>query len=81
MSKRRKTVEEFEREFDDGIDIGEDLDVANAFRRVNVDFPLWMLKVLDAEARHLGIPRQAVIKNWINDRIEANKRTERRRVV
>jgi hypothetical protein len=81
MSKQKKTAEEFDREFDEGRDIGDDLDVESAVRRVNVDFPLWMLKLLDVEAKRLGVPRQAIIKTWINDRIETNKRNERRKVI
>lgn len=81
MSKQKKTAEEFDREFDEGHDIGDDLDLERAVRRVNVDFPLWMLKLLDAEAKRLGVPRQAIIKTWINDRIETNKRNDRRKVV
>jgi len=81
MSKQKKTAEEFDRMFDEGHDIGNDLDVERAVRRVNVDFPLWMLKHLDAEAKRLGIPRQAIIKTWINDRIETDKRNERRTAI
>jgi len=40
-------------------------------RRVNVDFPVWMLDSLDNEAARLGIPRQAIIKVWIADRLRA----------
>ena len=39
-------------------------------RRVNVDFPEWMVKGLDARANHLGITRQALIKMWIAERLE-----------
>lgn len=39
-------------------------------RRVNVDFPSWMVDALDDEARRLGINRQAVIKTWIAERID-----------
>jgi hypothetical protein len=41
-----------------------------AQKRVNVDFPLWMLQSLDREAKRLGVPRQAVIKVWIAERLE-----------
>ena len=81
MSKQKKTAEEFDREFDAGADIGDDLDLESAARRVNVDFPIWMLRALDVEAKRLGVPRQAIIKTWINDRLEANKRSERRKAV
>lgn len=67
---------DFDKKFDAGEDITKDLDVSKARRpeqeqkRVNVDFPLWMLQSLDREARRLGVPRQAVIKIWIAERLE-----------
>ena len=39
-------------------------------RRVNVDFPVWMIESLDREARRLGVARQSVIKVWIAERLE-----------
>jgi hypothetical protein len=68
--------EEFDRKFDAGGDVSEHLDFAKATRpgreqkRVNVDFPVWMIEALDREARRLGVPRQSVIKVWIADRLE-----------
>ncbi|APG25701.1 type II toxin-antitoxin system BrnA family antitoxin [Syntrophotalea acetylenica] len=67
---------DFDKKFDDGEDITSDLDLDNARRpeyeqkRVNVDFPLWMIQSLDREAKRLGVPRQAIIKLWIADRLE-----------
>lgn len=67
---------EFDKRFDAGEDVSNYLDVANARRpeqqqkRVNVDFPLWMVRLLDKEARRLGVPRQAIIKLWISERLE-----------
>ncbi len=34
-------------------------------KRVNVDFPIWMLKKLDMSANRLGVPRQSLIKVWL----------------
>ncbi len=34
-------------------------------RRVNVDFPAWMVRELDKEAGRLGVTRQSLIKMWI----------------
>ena len=71
------STEEFDRRFDAGEDITPYLDMSRARRprreihRVNVDFPAWMLQSLDQEAARLGIPRQAVIKVWIADRLRA----------
>jgi len=70
-------VEEFDRRFDAGEDITPYLDMSKARRpgremhRVNVDFPAWMLNSLDREAARIGIPRQAIIKVWIADRLRA----------
>jgi len=69
-------TEEFDKKFDSGEDVSEYLDFSKARRpgreqkRVNVDFPVWMIQSLDREAQHLGIPRQSVIKVWIAERIE-----------
>jgi Ribbon-helix-helix protein, copG family len=41
-------------------------------RRVNVDFPEWMIESLDREARRLGVNRQSIIKVWIAERLEQN---------
>jgi hypothetical protein len=62
--------------FDEGGDISPHLDVTRARRpeqqqkRVNVDFPLWMIQQLDRESRRLGVPRQALIKLWVAERLE-----------
>ena len=67
---------DFDRKFAAGEDITEHLDLNKARRpereqkRVNVDFPVWMIQALDREARRLGVPRQSIIKLWIADRLE-----------
>ena len=67
---------EFDKRFDDGKDISKYLDMSKARRpeqeqkRVNVDFPLWMVHLLDKEAKRLGVPRQCIIKVWVAERIE-----------
>ena len=67
---------EFDKRFDDGKDISKYLDMSKARRpeqeqkRVNVDFPLWMVHLLDKEAKHLGVSRQSIIKVWVAERIE-----------
>ncbi len=69
-------AKEFEQKFDDGEDITEFLDLSKARRpgheqrRVNVDFPLWMIEALDHEANRLGVTRQSIIKVWIAERLE-----------
>ena len=72
------------RDFDDAFENGEGimeyLDTANARRpnqdikRVNVDFPVWMVDSLDREAERLGVTRQSVIKVWLAQRLEKASR-------
>ncbi len=67
---------EIEKKFDKGENISKHLDVSKARRpkqeqkRVNVDFPLWMIQLLDKEAKRLGVPRQSIIKVWVAERLE-----------
>ena len=66
----------FDRKFDEGEDILETLDLSKAKRplqeqkRVNVDFPSWMVTRLDREAKRLGVSRQSIIKVWLSERLE-----------
>lgn len=68
----RKTItaEEFDKKFDDGEDVTEHLVWSKAVKKINIDFPLWMVKSLDDEADRLQIPRQAVIKMWLDERLQ-----------
>ena len=72
-------AEEFDQKFDDGEDVTGDLDLsairrpALEQRRVNVDFPSWMIESLDREARRLGVTRQSIIKLWIAERLERGR--------
>lgn len=71
----------FDRPFDDGEDVPEALDLSRARRpnqtqrRVNVDFPVWMIEPLDKQARRLGVTRQSIIKVSLAERLNqcANK--------
>ena len=66
----------FDKQFDEGKSILKYLDLEKARRpgqeqkRVNVDFPTWMIQQLDKEAKRLGVPRQSLIKVWIAERLE-----------
>ena len=66
----------FDRKFDNGKDVLQHLDLNKTTRpgqsqkRVNVDFPEWMIHSLDKEARKLGVPRQSVIKFWIAEKLK-----------
>ncbi|HRX51806.1 MAG TPA: CopG family transcriptional regulator [Candidatus Krumholzibacteria bacterium] len=70
---------EFDERFDGGEDITGELDLAQAERpnqeprRVNVDFPTWMVEALDREAKRLGVTRQSIIKVWIAEMLERRK--------
>jgi hypothetical protein len=72
---KKITAAELDRKFDDGEDISEYIDWSSARRpglepkRVNVDFPSWMVTSLDKEAKRLGITRQALIKTWIAEKL------------
>ena len=67
---------DFDKKFGRGEDITSDLDLAEARRlnqepkRVNVDFPTWMVESLDREAKRLGVSRQSIIKIWIAEMLE-----------
>jgi hypothetical protein len=67
---------ELDEKFDEGQDISEFIDLSQARRpgqeqkRVNVDFPIWMIHRLDKEAKRLGVPRQSIIKIWIAERLQ-----------
>ncbi len=67
---------ELDRKFDDGKSISKHLELSKARRleqeqkRVNVDFPVWMIHSLDKEAKRLGVPRQSIIKVWVAERLE-----------
>jgi hypothetical protein len=69
-------AEDLDKKFDSGEDIIQFLDISKAIRpgqdqkRVNVDFPVWMINSLDKEAKRLGVPRQSIIKIWIAERLK-----------
>ena len=69
-------AKDFDKQFDAGGSVMEQLDLTQARRpnqaqkRVNVDFPIWMIQSLDKEARRLGVPRQSIIKMWLAERLE-----------
>lgn len=69
-------AKEFDTKFDAGESIVRYLDLKHAVRpgqeqkRVNVDFPSWMVSRLDNEAKRLGVPRQSLIKIWIAEKLQ-----------
>jgi len=79
MNVKKISAEEFDRMFDEGEDISDYIDWSSAHRpgletrRVNVDFPDWMVQALDRQAKKRGVTRQALIKMWLADRLEATR--------
>ena len=69
-------AEDFDKKFDAGERLVKHLDLSKARRpnqeqkRVNVDFPLWMIRSLDKEAKRIGVPRQSIIKIWLAERLQ-----------
>ncbi|WP_299978468.1 hypothetical protein [Desulfobacula sp.] len=69
-------AKDFDKKFDEGKSIVKHLDLSKARRseqeqkRVNVDFPIWMIHSLDKEAKRLGVPRQSIIKIWLAERLQ-----------
>ena len=69
-------AKKFDQDFDAGKDVTKSLDLKKINRpnqkqrRVNVDFPTWMIESLDKEASRLGVTRQSIIKVWLAERLE-----------
>jgi hypothetical protein len=70
-------AKQIDTDFDNGNDISSSLDLSKIRRpnqeqrRVNVDFPTWMIDSLDKEATRLGVTRQSIIKVWLAERLES----------
>lgn len=71
-------AKDFDKKFDEGkTDVVDQLNLKTLKRpkqmqrRVNVDFPTWMIESLDKEASKLGVTRQSIIKVWLAERLEA----------
>jgi hypothetical protein len=73
----------FDQAFDEGADVTTSLALNKAKRvqqapkRVNVDFPVWMVESLDREASKLGVTRQSVIKVWLAERLATTTNGQR----
>jgi hypothetical protein len=68
-----KSSEELVEMFDAGEDVSDYIDADRVIKRVNVDFPAWIVAELDKVADNLAVPRQAIIKIWIAERLKAEK--------
>jgi hypothetical protein len=68
-------AKDLDAKFDGGEEILDHLDLSRAKRRnldhkrVNVDFPIWMVELLDKEAKRMGVTRQSVIKIWVDEKL------------
>jgi hypothetical protein len=71
-------AKDLDNKFDRGEKVTQHLDLTRSRRagqepkRVDVEFPEWMIDSLDREARRLGVTRQSIIKVWIAERLEKN---------
>jgi len=74
-SYMKTTASEFEEKFNKGESVINDLDLSKVRRpgeeqkRVNVDFPAWMIAALDREAKRVGVTRQSIIKMWLAEHL------------
>lgn len=70
-------AKKFDTDFNSGKNVSDSLDLSKIRRpnqeqrRVNVDFPTWMIDSLDREATRLGVTRQSIIKVWLAERLES----------
>jgi hypothetical protein len=77
------TAQEFEQRFDEGEDITPFIDKSSIrrpgveARRVNVDFPEWMIEKLDWQSRLIGVSRQALVKLWVAERIQKEQQIQK----
>jgi hypothetical protein len=79
--KKNSTIKaaEFDRKFDEGADISAWVDPKSIERpgltprRVNVDFPEWVIANLDIQSRRIGVSRQSLIKLWISERLQQER--------
>ena len=81
MSDKSISAAEFDRRFEEGEDMSAFLDLSEdrrpnlETRRVNVDFPEWMIRALDRHSARLGVTRQSVIKMWVTGRLDEERET------
>jgi hypothetical protein len=69
-------AKDFDKKFESGDDLTDNLDFSKARRvnqeskRVNIDFPLWVVEQLDKQSKRFGITRQALVKVWIAEKLK-----------
>ena len=78
---KKQKASEIDKRFDEGEDVLETFDLSKIrkpneeIKRINVDFPIWMVESLDRRAKHLGVNRQSVIKMWIAEKLESSSQS------
>lgn len=81
--KSTMTAQEFEKRFDEGEDITPFIDRSSIrrpgmeARRVNVDFPEWVIEKLDLQSKLIGVSRQSLIKLWVSERIQQEHQNQK----
>ena len=76
------TAKQFDERFDRGEDISTFVDISSIkrpgleARRVNVDFPEWVIQSLDTESKMIGVSRQSLIKLWISERLQEERQAK-----
>ena len=77
------TAQQFERRFDEGEDITPYVDKSSIrrpgleVRRVNIDFPEWIIQKLDFQSKLIGVSRQALIKLWVSERVQQENQNQK----
>jgi biotin operon repressor len=72
-------AKDFDKKFESGEDLTKQLDFSKARRvnqeskRVNIDFPVWVVSQLDKQSKRLGITRQALVKVWIAEKLKEER--------
>jgi len=71
-------TKEFDKKFDDNKEgVIDNLNLSTKRRinqeqkRINVDFPSWVVESLDKEAARIGVTRQSIIKVWLVERLQS----------
>jgi len=75
LKNKKISAKEFDQKFDRGENMMPHLDkrsirVNHPLQRINLDLPRPLLEKLDKEADRIGVPRTALIKLWISERID-----------
>jgi hypothetical protein len=71
--KKKIKAKDLDKRFDQGEDVLEHFELENTIKRVNIDFPIGVLKDLDSLAKERGVTRQSLLKMWIFDRVKEEK--------